>query len=90
MLEIIFWKNIRDLKQDDKNSKEYFVTIGEIKIFLVSWNAGNTNLTKFTNLNLDSLLYFYQKIKKLSKYLYYRFSRSIWIKCWKYCSKFRR
>ena len=56
MLEIIFGKNIRDLKQDDKNSKEYFVTRGEIKIFLVSWNAGITNLTKFTNLNLDSLL----------------------------------
>ena len=36
MLEIIFGKNIRDLKQDDKNSKEYFVTRGEIKIFLGS------------------------------------------------------
>ena len=56
MLEIIFGKNIRDLKQDDKNSREDFVTREEIKIFLGSWNEGITNLTKFTNLNLDSLL----------------------------------
>ncbi len=56
MLEIIFGKNIRDLKHDDKNSREDFVTREEIKIFLGSWNEGITNLTKFTNLNLDYLL----------------------------------
>jgi len=56
MLEIIFGKNIRDLKQDYKNLREDFASRGEIKIFVASWNAGSTNLTKYTNLNLDSLL----------------------------------
>ena len=56
MLEILFGKNIKDLKQDFNNLREDFAQRGEIKIFVGSWNVASTNLTKYTKLNLDSWL----------------------------------
>ena len=56
MLEIIFGKNIKDLKQDFNNLREDFAQRGEIKIFVGSWNTGSTSLNKYPNLNLDSWL----------------------------------
>ena len=56
MLEIIFGKNIKELKEDYKNLREDYAQRAQIKIFIGSWNTGSTNLNKYTQLNLDSLL----------------------------------
>ena len=56
MLEILFGKNIKDIKQDFNNLREDFAQRGEIKIFVGSWNVASTNLNKYTKLNLDSWL----------------------------------
>ena len=56
MLEIIFGKNIKDLKQDFNDLREDFSQQENIKIFIGSWNTASTNLFKYINLNLDSWL----------------------------------
>ena len=56
MLEIIFGKNIKELKEDYKNLREDYAQREQIKIFIGSWNTGSTSLPKFPQLNLDSLL----------------------------------
>jgi hypothetical protein len=56
MLDILFGKIEKDLKQDFIYLREEFSTKEKIKIFIGSWNAGSTNLSKFPNLSLDSWL----------------------------------
>ena len=56
MLEILFGKNIKDLKQDFNDFREDFSQQEQIKIFIGSWNTASTSLFKYTNLNLDSWL----------------------------------
>ena len=56
MLEIIFGKKIKELKQDFRYLREDFSTKSEIKLFIGSWNVGSISLIKYPNLNLDSWL----------------------------------
>jgi inositol-1,4,5-trisphosphate 5-phosphatase len=56
MLDIIFGKIEKDLKQDFIYLREEFSIKEKIKLFIGSWNAGSTNLSKFPDLNLDSWL----------------------------------
>ena len=62
MLEIIFGKNIKDLKRDFNDFREDFSLQENIKIFIGSWNTASTNLFKHTNLNLDSWLLVNQEV----------------------------
>ena len=56
MYEILWGKNIRNLKQDYKSFREDYAIKGDIKIFIGSWNVGSTNLAKYKHINLDSWL----------------------------------
>lgn len=56
MLDILFGKIEKDLKQDFIYLREEFSIKEKIKLFIGSWNAGSTNLSKFPDLNLDSWL----------------------------------
>ena len=57
MIEILFGKtNKKSLNQNCDLLKEEYATQSEIKIFVGSWNAGSTNLSKFPNMNLDNWL----------------------------------
>jgi len=56
MLDILFGKIEKDLKQDFIYLREEFSTKEKIKLFIGSWNAGSTNLSKFPDLCLDSWL----------------------------------
>ena len=56
MLNILFGKIEKDLKQDFIYLREEFSIKEKIKLFIGSWNAGSTNLSKYPDLNLDSWL----------------------------------
>ena len=56
MLEIIFGKIPKELRQDFGYLREEFSSKDEIKVFIGSWNVASTNLTKNPKINLDSWL----------------------------------
>ena len=58
ILDLLFNKEKRIVSIDDEiNSlREEFSTFGNIKIFVGSWNTGNTNINKYNELSLDSWL----------------------------------
>ena len=56
MLEIVFGKNIRNLKKDYRLFREEYSQSGSIKMFVGSWNVASTDLDNNKNLNLDSWL----------------------------------
>ena len=56
MLDILFGKIEKDLKQDFIYLREEFSIKEKIKLFIGSWNAGSTNLSKYPDLSLDSWL----------------------------------
>ena len=56
MLELVFGKNIKNLKKDYRIYREEYAQSGTIKMFVGSWNVGSTDLDKHPKMNLDSWL----------------------------------
>ena len=58
LLDLIFSKGKRllSIKEEMTSLREEFSTFSNIKIFVGSWNTGNTNINKHNELSLDSWL----------------------------------